>query len=121
MDELSASERSELACTYAALILHDDNIPITAEKITALLKASNVDFQPFYPNLFARVLANRNLDDLIMGSGGGGAPVAASAPSASSAQESEKSVEKDNKGGSKKEEKVEKEASDEDMGLGLFD
>ena len=29
---------SELACTYAALILNDDGIDITADKLTAILK-----------------------------------------------------------------------------------
>ncbi|KAG6388316.1 hypothetical protein SASPL_149741 [Salvia splendens] len=32
----------ELACTYAALVLHGDGIPITAEKISILLKAANL-------------------------------------------------------------------------------
>ncbi len=33
---------AELACTYAALILHDGEVEISAEKIQALLTAANV-------------------------------------------------------------------------------
>ena len=29
---------AELACTYAALILNDDDVEITGDKITAILK-----------------------------------------------------------------------------------
>ncbi|KAL0642928.1 hypothetical protein Bca4012_041218 [Brassica carinata] len=38
------SNTSELAYTYAALILHDDGIEITAEKIAKLVKAANVNY-----------------------------------------------------------------------------
>ena len=31
---------SELACTYAALILNDDDVEITGDKITSILKVS---------------------------------------------------------------------------------
>ena len=31
---------AELACTYAALILNDDDVEITGDKITAILKVN---------------------------------------------------------------------------------
>ncbi|KAL2633449.1 hypothetical protein R1flu_004928 [Riccia fluitans] len=107
---------SELACTYAALILHDDQIKITAEKIATLVKAANVTIDAYWPGLFAKLLEKRNLDDLITsaGSGGGGAvSVTAAAPAAGGAAPVEE----------KKEEKKEepKEESDDDMGFSLFD
>ncbi|XP_059625430.1 large ribosomal subunit protein P1-like isoform X2 [Cornus florida] len=66
---------SELACTYASLILHDDGLSITAEKIATLVKAANVKVESYWPSLFAKLLEKKNVEDLIMnvGSGGGGA------------------------------------------------
>jgi len=52
------------------LILHDDNIPITSDKLNALLKSANVPVQPYLPNFFARVLAKKNIDDFLLGAGG---------------------------------------------------
>ncbi|KAK8560948.1 hypothetical protein V6N13_026383 [Hibiscus sabdariffa] len=109
----------EIACTYAALILHDDGISITAEKIATLVKAANVSVESYWPSLFAKLLEKVNVDDLItsVGSGGGGgAPVAVSASSGAAsggAAAAAPAVEE------KKEE--EKEESDDDMGFGLFD
>ncbi|KAL7184610.1 hypothetical protein ACSBR2_026708 [Camellia fascicularis] len=110
---------SELACSYAALILHDDGIPVTAEKIATLVKAANVPIESYWPGLFAKLFEKRNIDDLIMnvGSGGGGAAVAFSAPAggggSAAAPAAAAAVEE------KKEEP--KEESDEDMGFSLFD
>lgn len=108
---------SELACIYAALILHDDNIPITAEKITTLVKAANVQIESYWPGLIAKLLEKRSVDDLILsvGSGGGGAvaPVAAAPGGGGGAAPAAPPPEE------KKEEP--KEESDEDMGFGLFD
>ncbi|KAL0299757.1 UNVERIFIED_CONTAM: 60S acidic ribosomal protein P1 [Sesamum calycinum] len=109
----------ELACTYAALILHDDGIPITAEKIATLVKAANVTVESYWPSLFAKLCEKRNIDDLIMnvGSGGGGAAVAVAAPaggaSGGAAAAAAPAAEE------KKEEP--KEESDDDMGFSLFD
>ncbi|XP_056159582.1 60S acidic ribosomal protein P1-like [Syzygium oleosum] len=109
----------ELACTYATLILHDDGISITAEKIASLVKAANVSVESYWPSLFAKLAEKRSVGDLItnVGSGGGGgaAPVAVAAPAggAAGAAAAAPAVEE------KKEEP--KEESDDDMGFSLFD
>uniref|UniRef100_A0A0K0G0T9 Large ribosomal subunit protein P1 n=1 Tax=Strongyloides venezuelensis TaxID=75913 RepID=A0A0K0G0T9_STRVS len=109
----------ELACVYAALILQDEDVSITADKIAALLKAANVTVEPFWPGLFAKALSGVDVAGLIsnIGSGAGSAGVApaassgaaAAAPAGGAAPAAEK----------KKEEP--KEESDDDMGFGLFD
>lgn len=47
-----------------------------ADKIEAILKAAGVTVEPYWPSLFAKVLAKRDMDDLITNVGAG-APVAA--------------------------------------------
>lgn len=111
---------SELACVYSALILHDDGVAITAEKIEKLIKAAKVDVEPFWPSLFAKALEGHNLDSLIQAAGapgaGGAAPAAGgAAPAAGGAAETKEEEKKEEK----KEE--EEEESDDDMGFGLFD
>merc|ERR1711981_675367 len=44
---------SELACTYAALILHDSDMEINVDNLN---KASGVAVEPFWPGLFATAL-----------------------------------------------------------------
>ncbi|KAK3194524.1 hypothetical protein Dsin_025834 [Dipteronia sinensis] len=107
----------EIACTYAALILHDDGIAITAEKIVQLLKAANVVVESYWPSLFAKLAEKRNIDELVMnvGSGGGGA-VAVSAPVGGAAAGGAAAAPAAEE---KKEEP--KEESDDDMGFSLFD
>jgi len=109
------TETAELACTYAALILHDDNVPITADKISALVSAAGITIQPFWPSLFARVLSTRNMEELLLSTGGGAAP----APAAVASSEADTKKEQPKEEKKKKEEP--KEEEDEDMGLGLFD
>ena len=106
---------SELACVYAALILADDDVVITPEKLNTILKAAGVEVEPYQPGHFSNALEFCDLKTLIttVGSGvgsvsvatapaaGGAAPVAEAAPV-------------------KKEEEPEEE-EDDDMGFGLFD
>ncbi|XP_055544357.1 60S acidic ribosomal protein P1 [Wyeomyia smithii] len=110
-----ALNKAELACVYSALILVDDDVAVTDEKISTILKAANVDIEPYWPGLFAKALEGINVKDLItnIGSGvgsGGGAPAASTAATAAPAA------------AEKKEEKKEEEPeeSDDDMGFGLF-
>merc|ERR1712062_912585 len=83
---------SELACVYAALILADDDVAITGEKIQTILKAAGVDVEPYWPGLFAKALEGCNVKDLItnVGSGVGAAPAAGgAAPAAGGAAPAE--------------------------------
>lgn len=111
---------NELACVYASLILQDDDVAITSEKIQTILKAANVDVEPYWPGLFAKALDSVDVKALIsnVGSGVGAGPAvaAAAAPAAGGAPA-------EDKGGDKKKEKEAEPESeeDDDMGFGLFD
>ncbi|KAF3548000.1 hypothetical protein DY000_02003381 [Brassica cretica] len=106
----------ELACSYAVMILEDEGISITSDKIATLVKAAGVEIESYWPMLFAKMAEKRNVTDLIMnvgaGGGGGGAPVAAAAPAAAGGAAAPAKEEK-------KDEPAEE--SDGDLGFGLFD
>jgi len=112
------ASQQELAVVYAALILQDEGIKITGDKIQALLTAAGVEVEPFWPGLYAKALESVDVKSLIsnissgVGSAGAAAPAAAAAAPAAAAD-----APKD--AGKKKEEA--KEESDDDMGFGLFD
>jgi len=108
---------AELATSYAALILADEGLEITSDKIQTLVKAANVEVEPIWATLFAKALEGKDVKDLLLnvGSGGSAAPAAAAASTGASAGATEAAEEK------KEEKAEEKEESDDDMGFGLFD
>jgi large subunit ribosomal protein LP1 len=105
---------SELACVYAALILADDDVAITGEKIHTILKAAKVE--PYWPGLFAKALEGVNVKDLLSNVGSGVGAAGAAAPAAGGAAAAAPAA----KEAAKKEESAAEE-SDDDMGFGLFD
>ncbi|MCJ1443771.1 MAG: 60S acidic ribosomal protein P1 [Stictis urceolatum] len=110
---------SELACSYAALILADDEVEITADKLQSLIKAAKVEeVEPIWTSLFAKALDGKSVKDILTNVGsGGGAAAAAPAAGGGGGGGGETTTEAEPE--KKKEE--EKEESDEDMGFGLFD
>ncbi|EGG11247.1 uncharacterized protein MELLADRAFT_70870 [Melampsora larici-populina 98AG31] len=107
---------ADLATTYAALILADEGLEITADKINTLCTAAKIDVEPIWATLLAKALEGKDIKDMLtnVGSGGGGAAapaVGGAAPAAGGDAAAPKAEEK----------KEEKEESDDDMGFGLFD
>ncbi|KAG2392718.1 hypothetical protein C9374_011443 [Naegleria lovaniensis] len=87
----------ELACTYAAFILHDEGIPITADKIKDLVNAANVEMEPFWPSVFAKFFQKKPVSDILANIGGSAAsagPAGAVESSATTAAAEEKKEEK---------------------------
>ena len=98
----------------SALILHDDWLLVTEDRINAPIKAVCVKVEPFRPGLFAKAFAQgRGRVCGICNAGtGGAAPAGGHTPSTTAAPAVEKKV------------KAKKEASEEsndDMGFGLSD
>ena len=93
------ASNDELACIYSALILADDDITITDDKINTILKAANVSVEPFWPTLFAKATTGLKIKELVtnVGSGGGGAaaPAAGGADAGAAAEEEKKEEKKE--------------------------
>ncbi|TNY23636.1 60s acidic ribosomal protein-domain-containing protein [Rhodotorula diobovata] len=103
---------SELASTYAALILADEGLEITADKIVAIASAANVEVEPIWASLLAKALEGKDVKELLTNVGAGGAaPAAGAAPGAAAGGAAEEAKEE------AKEE--DKEESDDDMGCVL--
>ncbi|KAJ3354811.1 60S acidic ribosomal protein P1 [Entophlyctis luteolus] len=110
---------TEAALVYSALILHDDGLEITADKINTLIGAAGIEIEAIWPTLFAKALEGKDVGSFLfaVGSGsgsGGAAPAAAEAAPAAAASSDAPAAKKEEK-------KEEKEESDDDMGFGLFD
>ncbi|CAE7192813.1 unnamed protein product [Symbiodinium natans] len=115
--DLTPDQKGELACTYAALILHDDGAEITAESMSALIKASGCSVEGYWPMLMSKMVNNVGMESLIKlgsgaggGGGGGGGGGAVAAGAAAGGGESKAEEKK----------KVEEEEEEEEMDFDLF-
>jgi len=108
VSDLSKQDKDELAVSYAALMLHDDGLEITSEKLAKVCKDSGNDVEPYWPMLFAKALKAHKIGDLLsnLGAPAAAGPAAAGGAGPAAAVEAV-------------EEKVE-EAEDVDIGTGGF-
>ncbi|KAH7824410.1 putative large subunit ribosomal protein LP1 [Monocercomonoides exilis] len=112
--------KEELACVYAALILHDDKIAITKDAIQAILTAANVKVPAYLPVLFAKMLANKNIEDLLFSGGAVAAPAPVAAAASSEPSHKDDKKKGDDKKKKEEEKKKVEEEEEQDLG-GLFD
>ena len=60
------TNKAETAVSYAALILADEGIEVTPEKLQKLLKAANIeDVEPIWTTLFAKALQGKDVKDIL--------------------------------------------------------
>merc|ERR1712050_613728 len=109
-NSLDDATRSQMACTFAALLLHDDGTELTAASLKKVIDASGVNVAPYWPMLFANALQGKDLGSFLNVSSGSAA--VQSGP-----------VDAGNTGGgdAKKEEAKAEEPEDEDEDMDLGD
>ena len=110
--QLDAPSRDQLACTLAAMILHDEGSDVNADSINKVLKGAHVNVAPYWPMLLGKSLEGKNVGDFLKVSGGS-STAQTNAPVQAQANEQKK----DEKPAAPVEEEEE---VDMDMG-GLFD
>jgi large subunit ribosomal protein LP1 len=80
---ISKAEHDELCCVYAALLLHDDNVEITTDKLNKVISASGNTVESYYPEFFEKYFKSVNLKTLlesVSSAPAGGAVAATAAP-----------------------------------------
>ena len=98
----------ELAATYASLILADEGVEITSDKIVQLTTAAGVPVEPIWAQLLAKALEGKDLKDLLFNIGASTGPAAPAAPAAGGDAPAAEAAEE-------KKEEEKKEESDEDV------
>merc|ERR1711881_569622 len=62
---LCQEEKEQLICSYAAMLLHDAGVEITADKLNKVIKASNNTVEAYWPVLFAKAFEGQNISQII--------------------------------------------------------
>merc|ERR1719277_2523152 len=71
-DTLDAATHDQMAVTFSALLLHDENIEVNADNLKKVLAATGNKVEAYWPMLFANALSGRNMGDFLAVSGGSG-------------------------------------------------
>lgn len=61
---------AELATGYAALILADEGLEITSDRLSTLTKAAGVEVESIWTQLFAKALEGKDVKDMLLNVGG---------------------------------------------------
>eukprot|EP00792_Barthelona_sp_PAP020_P008003 TRINITY_DN3188_c2_g2_i4.p1 TRINITY_DN3188_c2_g2~~TRINITY_DN3188_c2_g2_i4.p1 ORF type:complete len:107 (+),score=38.81 TRINITY_DN3188_c2_g2_i4:43-363(+) len=100
------------AILYSALILQDEGLPITPEAISSILTAAKISFEAYLPKIYAGVLANLDLKELIAGAASAGPSTSAVAASSGPAETTAAAE--------AEEEEEEEEEESSDFGIGFL-
>ena len=119
---ISKAEHDELCCVYAGLLLFDDGMEITADKIQKIVKASGNEVDGYYPEFFAKYLSKVDIKSMLTVTPAAGAGPAHEEEHHEDKKDDKKGGKKDDKKGGKKEEKKKeekpKEEEEDDIGFG---
>merc|ERR1711881_493695 len=66
--------RSQMACTFAALMMYDDGVELSSASLKKVVDASGVKVAPYWPMLFAQALNGQDIGSFLAVSSGS-APV----------------------------------------------
>ena len=72
VSKISSQDKATLACSYAMMILHDEGLGVTAEKMQKLIVASGIEIEGYWTKIFAANMDGVDLSDLMMGGGPAG-------------------------------------------------
>ena len=118
---ISKAEHDELCCVYAGLLLFDDGMDITADKIQKIIKASGNEVDGYYPEFFAKYLAKTDIKSMLTVTPAAGASAAPAEAPHEEKKDDKKGGKKDDKKGGKKEKKEEKPKEEEEDDIGFGD
>ncbi|KAL9095340.1 MAG: hypothetical protein Q9165_002211 [Trypethelium subeluteriae] len=116
---MSGQDKAEAAVSYAALILADAQVGVTAEKLQSLLKAAKIeDIEPIWTTLFAKALDDKDIADLLINISATGPANPQAVADDPQALKSDDIKSKDNAPDGEKDSKPKDDESDEEMGFG---
>ena len=122
---ISKAEHDELCCVYAGLLLYDDGMEITADKLQKVIKASGNEVDGYYPEFFAKYLSKVDIKSMIsVTPAAGPADAGHHEEQHEDKKDDKKGGKKDDKKGGKKEKEKEKkeekpkEEEEDDIGFG---
>merc|ERR1711974_8034 len=102
---LDEATRSQMACTFAALMMYDDGVELSSASLKKVVDASGVKVAPYWPMLFAQALQGQDIGSFLAVSSG-------SAPAQTTTAGGDAGAPKEEV----KEEVVEEEEEDMDLG-----
>ena len=118
---ISKAEHDELCCVYAGLLLFDEGMEITADKIQKIIKASGNTVDDYYPEFFAKYLASADIKSMLTVSPAAGAAAPSGEQHHEEAKDDKKGGKKDDKKGKEKKKEPEKPKEEEEDMEGLGD